>query len=406
MKRLLFYLIISFILILNPAAICHSESRLTDSINDGPYVFNVKHKLQAKSIKNGFLMEDNITPENFIEIKNRFNLMCTYEDLSVNYLKNLNHSQSYNMVDSIGVISDIHGEYNTYIKLLKAMGIIDNDLHWKFGKGHLVVLGDIFDRGDMVTEVLWHLFGLEKQAVEAGGMVHVLLGNHEIMTLAENLIFINEKYKKVEAISDTKYFDLYPKNSVLGNWLRSKPVVITINDIIFVHGGISPELFQKKYKFQKINMLFSEKIIGKVLREKNKEQMLLGQNNDRTPDEANSTVPDLGKISSNSITGKEVTADDETKELMFLVQNNGPIWYRGYFTDTDFSESNLDAILDYYNKKHIVVGHTTSEDINSRFNNKILGVDAGIGNDQTGEMLIYKNGSFYTGYITGTRIKL
>ena len=50
----------------------------------------------------------------------------------------------------------------------------------------------------MVTEVLWHLFGLEKQAAKAGGMVHVLLGNHEIMVLRNNLIEINEKYRKVE----------------------------------------------------------------------------------------------------------------------------------------------------------------------------------------------------------------
>ncbi len=65
------------------------------------------------------------------------------------------------MIDSIGIITDIHGEYSTYLNLLNANGIIDNDLNWKFGKGHLVIIGDTFDRGAMVTEVLWHLFGLE-----------------------------------------------------------------------------------------------------------------------------------------------------------------------------------------------------------------------------------------------------
>lgn len=408
MRRPLFYLTISFILNLISSAICHSENRLTDSINDGPYIFNVKHKLQVKSVRNGLLMEDYITPENFTEIRNRFNLICTYEDLSVNYLKKLNHSQNYNMVDSIGVISDIHGEYNTYKELLIAMGIIDNDLHWKFGNGHLVVLGDIFDKGNMVTEVLWHLFGLEKQAAEAGGMVHVLLGNHEMMVLAENLIYINEKYKRVEEISDTKYFDLYPRNSVLGNWLRSKPVVITINDIIFVHAGISPDLVQKRFTLMEVNKLFSEKIIGKVLTEKDKtkEQMLLGQNNDPDWDRANSTGTDFGRRSSNITKGNELTADNKIEELIFLTQSNGPVWYRGYFTDKDFSERDIDSILDFYDKKYIVVGHTTYENINTRFNNKIIGVDTGIENNQEGVLLLYKNGSFYKVNIKGTRIKI
>jgi len=102
------------------------------------------------------------------------------------------------------------------------MGIIDKNLNWKFGTGHLVVLGDTFDRGDMVTEVLWHLFGLEKQAAKAGGMVYVLLGNHEALVLNKDLSYLNEKYKEVEVISNTNYFDLYSENSVLGRWLRNR----------------------------------------------------------------------------------------------------------------------------------------------------------------------------------------
>ena len=238
-------------------------------------------------------------------------------------------------------------------------------LNWNFGKGHLVVLGDIFDRGTMVTEVLWHLFGLEKQAAEAGGMVHILLGNHELLVLDKDISYINEKYKTVEEISNTKYFDLYSENSVLGKWLRSKPVIITINDIIFVHGGISIELVRRNLKVKKINQTFANKIIGKDM--------------------------------------ASVCAD---QELFFLSDNYGPLWYRGYFTDRNFSESRLDSILGFFNKDHIVVGHTSYNDIKTLYNDKIFGVDAGIMNNQPGEMLIYKNGSFYKGYITGNRIKL
>lgn len=364
MKKLLLYLLVSLFLNLNSFAITHPEGRYPDTITDGPYIFNVNGTLTVKWIKNSILREDFIVPENFAEIKKKFNLSCNYKDLTDSYLQKSNYSQNYRKVDSISVISDVHGKYNIYINLLKAMGIIDNNLKWKFGRGHLVVLGDIFDRGDMVTEVLWHLFGLEKQAAKAGGMVHVLLGNHEVLVLSKDLRYINEKYEKVEAISNTEYFDLYSENSVLGRWLRSKPVAITINDIIFVHGGISIGMVYRNFTIKQINQIFSDNIVG-----------------------------------------KEMPVNNENERQMFLNDNYGPVWYRGYFTDTSLCESRLDSILDFYNKKHIVVGHTASEDIKTQFNNKIFGVDAGIAIDQSGGMLIYKNGFFYKGYITGKRIK-
>jgi hypothetical protein len=365
MKKQLLYLVIGLFFNLNASSIYRSEISNNFLINDGPYIFIVKNELKIKWIENNVLREGFIMPDNFSEMKNKFNLLCSYDDLKRTFLERPEYKQIYTMVDSIGVITDIHGEYHTYIDLLKAMGIIDKNLNWKFGKGHLVVLGDTFDRGKMVTEVLWHLFGLEKQAAKAGGMVHVLLGNHEFMVLSKDLNYINEKYKKVETISNSKYYDLYSDSSVLGNWLRSKPVVITINDIIFVHGGLSMEIVQRNLTIDQINQKFSNKIIGK---------------------------------------DPELVSNDE--ELTFLNKGNGPIWYRGYFTDTGFCETRIDSILDFYDKDHIVIGHTPNEGIISLFNNKILGTDAGIMYKEPEEMLMYKNGFFYKVFITGKRIKL
>jgi hypothetical protein len=365
MTKQLLYLIIGLLFNLNASAINHPEISSSYSINDGPYIFIENNELKVKWIENNKLREDLIVPENFSEIKNKFKLLCSYDDLRHTYLERPEYKQIYTMVDSIGIITDIHGEYHTYINLLKAMGIIDKNLNWKFGKGHLVVLGDTFDRGNMVTEVLWHLFGLEKQAAKAGGMVHILLGNHEFMVLSKDLNYINRKYEKVETISNTKYYDLYSDSSVLGNWLRAKPVVITINNIIFVHGGLSIEIVKRNLTIDQINQKFSNKIIGKA--------------------------PEL--VSNN-------------EELTFLNKGNGPIWYRGYFRDKSFCESRIDSILDFYNKDHIVIGHTPNEGIISLFNNKIFGTDTGIMYKEPEEMLMYLNGSFYKVFITGRRIKL
>ena len=365
MNRYFFYLIISLFLNFKSFAICNSPDDNLKPVNDGPYFFYSNDSVKVKWIKNSILREDYIVPENFIEIKEKFNLSFEYNDLKSIYLSNPDFSQIYKKVDSICILSDVHGEYKTYTNLLKGMGVIDDNLNWDFGKGHLVVLGDIFDRGDMVTEILWHLFGLEKQAEKAGGMVHVILGNHELMVLSKDLRFINEKYVQVEEITGKRYFDLYSENSVLGKWIRSKPVAITINNIIFVHGGFSIEMVRRNMTIREINQIFTDKIVGK----------------------------DMNLIRKN-------------EELLFLIDAKGPVWYRGYFSDQDFSKNRLDSILNFYGKKYIIVGHTATDDIKPLFNNRIIGMDAGIGFDQPGETLFYKMGIFYKGYSSGRKIKL
>ncbi len=365
MKRHLLSLATSLIILTNCFAQQQAEGGNSDFINDGPYIYNLNNKLYAKWVEKSNLHVKKVTPENFVEIRNKFNLLSDYKDLKNTFLLKPDFKQSFSGADSIAAITDIHGEYDKYLALLKSLGIIDESLNWKFGTGHLVVLGDCFDRGDKVTELLWHLFGLEKQAAKAGGMVHMLLGNHENMMFNKDLRYINEKYQKTQLITETQYFDLYSENSVLGKWLRNQPAVISINDIIFVHGGLSIEMVRRKMDIEHINHLFSNMLLGKV-----------------------------------------TDTENDIEELIFLNDDNGPIWYRGFFNDETFCVSRLDSILDFYSSKHIVVGHTPSSQIKSRFDNKIIGIDAGMGNDQPGAMLVFKNGVFYTGSASCSRIKL
>ena len=365
MKYQLLCILIGLFFSLDSYANQNPEGDDRNRINDGPYIYQVDNKLKAKWIENGVCKEDFIVPDNFNGLKENFSLIFDYSDLTDTYLQKPDYNQSFSNIDSLSVISDIHGEYDTYTDLLIGVGIIDKNLNWNFGKGHLVVIGDIFDRGNMVTEVLWHLFGLEKQAAKAGGMVHVLLGNHEIMVLRNNLSEIHEKYRKVETISNSVYSDLFSEKSVLGRWLRSKPVVITINDIIFVHGGISMGIIHRNLKIKQINRIYTSEVVGKTLQEVY-----------------------------------------ETEIPKFLSGAYSPLWYRGYFDDADFCESKIDSILGFYGMRHIVVGHTPNDEISSLFNNKILGADAGIMYNKPGEMLIYKNGTFYKSSGTKCRIKL
>jgi len=97
---------------------------------------------------------------------------------------------------------------------------------------------------------------------------------------------------------------------------------------------------------------------------------------------------------------------DKNKKVELLTGDNWPLWYRGYFEDSTFSENRADSILNFYGSKHVVVGHTTFKNIKILYDNKIIGIDAGIGYNQPGEVFIYKEGIFYSGSVTGERNKL
>jgi len=120
----------------------------------------------------------------------------------------------------------------------------------------------------------------------------------------------------------------------------------------------------------------------------------------------NLKIDQINRIFTTKVVGKNLQQVNKIEMQKFLNKTDGPLWYRGYFNDTDFCESKIDSILSFYGKKHIVVGHTPNTEIITLFSKKILGADAGIMYNQPGEMLIYKNGSFYKCFNTGCRIEL
>ena len=100
----------------------------------------------------------------------------------------------FSAASKILAVSDVHGRFDTLLALLRGQKVVDGAMRWRFGRGHLVIVGDVMDRGPQVTEAYWFLRGLEAQARRAGGRVHVLLGNHEAMVLAGDVRYTNPKY--------------------------------------------------------------------------------------------------------------------------------------------------------------------------------------------------------------------
>lgn len=328
-------------------------------ITDGPYIEYSDDEYTVSTIIKNELKEFDRK-----EVKNEdFNVLPF--PITVREKQTPSKKFHYTDVSKIAAISDIHGQYDVMIKLFQSNRIIDDELEWSFGDGHLVITGDIFDRGYQVTEILWFIYELENQAELKGGKVHFLLGNHEVMILGGDVRYIHRKYRYTTGISGKRYNALFNEQTVLGNWLRSKPVSISINDIVFLHAGFSKEIVEDGYTIDSVNTLFTNKMIG---------------------------VP------------SEKVINDTLLNTLYL--DKGPIWYRGYIDKTQFTEKDAIDILKSLGKKHIVVGHTSMQSIVSLFNNRIFMIDSSIKFGKTGEVLFWENDNFSRGSILGEKYEI
>ena len=265
----------------------------------------------------------------------------------------------------IAALSDVHGQYEVMVQLLRANGIVDQRLDWRDGNGHLVIVGDVFDRGPQVNQALWLLYELERQARKAGGGVHLLLGNHEIMVLANDLRYVNEGYKTNAALLGRSYPELYGPDTVLGRWLRSKPVMAQIDDLLFVHGGIGEDY------------------------------LALGL------DRADANARYRASLG----TPKAVWSQDPVLNGLYNGKTS-PIWYRGYFKDPSLDQARVDAIRHRTGVKRIVVGHTSMDAIGRYFDGAVISVDSSIKNGKSGELLLVEDGRLSRGSLDGMRLPL
>jgi len=86
---------------------------------------------------------------------------------------------------------DVHGAYEDWAALLAELGLVDENLDWSGGDTHLVSLGDLIDRGPGSRQVVELLMKLDTQADRAGGAVHMVLGNHEVMVMTGDLRYVS-----------------------------------------------------------------------------------------------------------------------------------------------------------------------------------------------------------------------
>lgn len=156
------------------------------------------------------------------------------------------------MPADVVVLSDLEGNRAFLDAALVELGVMDAAGAWRYGAGHLVILGDSVDRGRDVFAVLWRLHDLSRQAGAAGGAVHVLIGNHEQYVLRGNVSRMD-----VEHLHGLRRMGgpvaAFAADTVIGGWLRRQPVAVKLGRTLFVHGGVSPEVVQSGLSVADLN---------------------------------------------------------------------------------------------------------------------------------------------------------
>ena len=243
--------------------------------------------------------------------------------------------------DSLYVVGDTHGLYDELIAGLRNGSLIDSAGHWTGGRKQLVFAGDLVDRGPDVVRLLWFVYRLEREAAAAGGRVHVVLGNHELMVMLGDLRYVHAKEAQIAQAHGITYDRLLDvRASVLGRWLAAKPGVLRVGDVLIAHGGVSGQHAQQS--IQQLNDSLSAYM---------REDVFYYWND----------------------TTRAVALDSASyqRRVDFIWDANSIFWHRGYI-QTDTMAAELTDVLQRMDAQVHVIGHTAMPTIQSRYDGRII----------------------------------
>ena len=143
-----------------------------------------------------------------------------------------------NDYNRIFIMSDIHGQYDLFLKMLDKIKLKREDL--------LVIIGDICDRGKKSYEIYMKCMKM----IKLGYNLKFILGNHEDMLLedlendypiryeTEYSVFRNSKYFENKDMKDWHEENFLEEIEWLVKWLKNCSLIISGNENIFVHAGL------------------------------------------------------------------------------------------------------------------------------------------------------------------------
>ncbi len=344
--------------------------------------------------------------------------------------------------ERVVAFGDVHGAYDDWVALLREVGVVDAANNWSGGRTHLVSLGDLIDRGPGSRQVVELLMKLEGQAEQAGGAVHTVLGNHEVMVMTGDLRYVsgaefaafaadetpaerdalfadyrrynpggNETQRRLEFDREFPpgYVGLrkaYGSDGKLGRWLKDKPFVIKVNDKVYLHGGISAGVAGGSLKdineqaaadlHNYLDNLAALEDAGVMPLHVQQDQRLKFLNT--RAEEFAAANPGVRPDWFDPLTGLF-----ESQEY-FLFDDDSPHWYRGTSLCHPYAESfNTERFLKNVGAAQIVVGHTpTRGEVVERMDGLAIRLDTGMLRSVyrgRASALVSHNGSDYVHYL-------
>ncbi|EHA8588076.1 Shewanella-like protein phosphatase 2 [Cocos nucifera] len=200
-------------------------------------------------------------------------------------------------------IGDLHGDLPKTLQALSLAGLADpSTARWTGGATVAVQVGDVLDRGGDELRLLYLLHHLKLQAAAAGGALHTIHGNHEIMNVSGNFRYATpagvDEFRRwalwyraglamkrlcpgVEPPPDpfkgipksfpgvkkefwegirARLAALRPDGPITNRFLVGNQTVLLVGDSVFVHGGLLQNHIQ--YGLEKINEEVRDWIMG------------------------------------------------------------------------------------------------------------------------------------------------
>ena len=329
----------------------------------------------------------------------------------------------------IVAIGDVHGARAEFESILKETGVLDAKRGasggWAGGGTVLVQLGDLVDRGPGTRACLDLVVELERTSKkQKKGKIVALLGNHEVMAMTGDLRYVSpedyqsfasaqsEKVRQnayreyqsflaerahagvapAKSISSEQWMAAHPLGfferrdafgplGVYGRWLREHTVAYQSDGIVFVHGGLSPNL-----TFADIDDLNAQMRGALAAFDRGWQSLVKAGIIWRymTMDEA---VVEIQRERA-EIPLRETDDTKRTEELQkfielltWLVSADNPTWYRGLAEQPEQTLGpSLQAMMARLKIGTIVVGHTVMSDfqIHQRFDNRVFLIDTGM----------------------------
>lgn len=332
----------------------------------------------------------------------------------------------------IVAIGDIHGRWDRLVNVMEKAALLDDHLRWSGGDSTFVVVGDFMDRGPKVRPVMDLLMRLQEEAPKHHGEVVVLLGNHEMMNITGDYRYVTPEifasfadkdseerrrdayrhYQSTlaqqirllgaspfEELGEDDWMQSHPPGFVeyteaigpkgeYGKWLRDLPVIVKIDDTVFVHGGIHPSIQTTSIKDLNKRIEQEREVYddwkGFLVRRHVLEPFYTIH---ESLTAARAYLDHYSREVAWDSLGQTITSTDQLVRVLgsFLkigdwlsTHPDGPLWFRGYAKWTDEEgELRIGPLLERYGARRFVVGHTMlGEDIVRRFEDRVILIDS------------------------------